>query len=179
MTSRRAGVNTEVLHIVPALKVLNSKIESWCPLCGSPPLTLHSSSNESDPVFNDSSSQVYFQGAPARITLEIYAALHTASVLLCSRQEVWAGLWVGNPKVLLLGLKSNVRKFCSLTLVCIQQTFKYRCSSARQVRGTTLHSSRIAKILIQKSRSSVLKTFSRFSSFQFWQKMEEIPASCL
>lgn len=112
-------------------------------------------------------------------TIEIYAVLHTATVLLCSRQEVWAGPWVRNPKVLLLGLKSNMRKIFCLTLVCIQQTFKYRYSSARQVRGITWHSTRMAKILIQKSRSSILKNISRFSSFQFWQKMEEIPASCL
>lgn len=80
-------------------------------------------------------------------TIEICEALHIASVLLCSRQEAWAGLWVGNPKVLLLNHKSNVRNFC-LTLVCVQKTFKYRYSSARQVRGITLHSSRKAKILI-------------------------------
>lgn len=95
-------------------------------------------------------------------TIEIYAALHIASVLLCSRQAVWAGPWVGNPKVLLLSLKSNMRIFC-LTLVCVLQTFKYRYSSARQVRGITLHSSRKAKIFIQMPRSSILTTF-RFSS---------------
>lgn len=89
-------------------------------------------------------------------TIEIYAALHIASVLLCSRQAVWAGPWVGNPKVLLLSLKSNMRNFC-LTLVCVQQTFKFRYSSTRQVRGITLHSRfrSVALLFWQLSADSV------------------------
>lgn len=69
VTSRRAEKNIKKLHTVWALEVLNLKIEGSRSPCCSPPLTLHRSSNNSDPVFDDSSSQVYFQGAPARITL--------------------------------------------------------------------------------------------------------------
>lgn len=28
-------------------------------------------------------------------TIEVYAILHISSALLCSRQELWAGMWVG------------------------------------------------------------------------------------